>query len=712
MENWEIHNAVAVELSYQQLDSATARLFRLMSVNPGPDVSTAAVAALADHPVGDVRRIIDHLLGAHLVEASAGAADRWRMPGFARLYASQLSDANADVDGRKQAGDRLLRYYLDTASAADARLQTLTDTPITGDFTSREDALAWLDAERPNLVAAVTMAASTGRDEIAMQLPLRLSEYLSGRQRFDDWISTTMISRDAARHVHDQLNEATALTEIGLALLSSDRSEEAITSYQDAAAIFRETGDQNGEGIALDNLGIALGEVGRFEEAITTYQDAAAIFRETGNRHHRGMVLSNLGNVFRKVRRFQEAIAAQQAAVAMFRETGDRYREHGTLENLSATMSAAIIQKSGDRHGEGMAPDSGAAPAKMAIYRETGDIWTRRILFLRTFQNEDFDRMLIVALSYSMPPFSRVVVVGDQQHHDQLKEILDGVSYFLGVDDEDDEDRFGQNIDYVVTSDEAWRATIHAEIGKADCIVLYLSSKFGRIPRANIPSSLDEYFNGRLAQPSTGPGLLYEMAFLQRLGRLGRTLVVVESDDAAQVYDLIHYAEAGDVFRLSRKPLVPRLSALDKQLANLREAGGFLVTTRQEVASPLKSGFFRRLEDAIVEIVAGVTDDSADEVAATHAQLTGRSTVPRRLPPDNQEKIIQYTNVEDLLYIPRGRMVDLSINEARNTLHPQAIKNGCGRCQGPIDDVLFFRDMDSPYVIRGKCQRCGAYQSY
>ena len=46
-------------------------------------------------------------------------------------------------------------------------------TPVPAEFTGREDALAWLDAERPSLIAAVTMAAGTGRDQIALRLPLQ-----------------------------------------------------------------------------------------------------------------------------------------------------------------------------------------------------------------------------------------------------------------------------------------------------------------------------------------------------------------------------------------------------------------------------------------------------------------------------------------------------------------------------------------------------------
>ena len=44
--------------------------------------------------------------------------------------------------------------------------------PVPAGFAGRDEALAWLDAERPSLIAAVTMAAGTGRDQIALDLPL------------------------------------------------------------------------------------------------------------------------------------------------------------------------------------------------------------------------------------------------------------------------------------------------------------------------------------------------------------------------------------------------------------------------------------------------------------------------------------------------------------------------------------------------------------
>jgi hypothetical protein len=105
--------------------------------------------------------VLSGLARAHLAETATGG--RWRMHDLVRLYAGQLSDEHADADGREQARDQLLGYYLDTADAADDHLWELPGTPVPGRFSGREDALAWLDGERASLVAAVSMAAATAR---------------------------------------------------------------------------------------------------------------------------------------------------------------------------------------------------------------------------------------------------------------------------------------------------------------------------------------------------------------------------------------------------------------------------------------------------------------------------------------------------------------------------------------------------------------------
>ena len=395
--------AAAFELSYRRLDETFARVFRLLPVNPGPDISTAAAAVLADLPVTEVRRVLAGLAAAHLAEAALGAGGRWRMHDLLRLYAARLSQEHADADGREQARDRLLSHYLRMADAADGHLRALPGTAVPGEFTGRDDALRWLDAERASLVAAATMAAGTGRDRAAIRLPLLLAEYLAWRRRFDDWLPAATISLDAARRLGDRRGEADALNNLGNALRQVRRFDEAITACQDAAGIYRDTGDQHGEGDALNNLGLALRNVRRFDDAITAHQDAAAIYRDTGDRHSEAMALGNLGLALRNVRRFDEAITAHQDAATIYRDTGDRHGEGGALTNLGIALAevrrfdeaitahqdaAAIYRDTGDRHGEGGALNNlGIALQQVrrfdeaitahqdaaAIYRDTGD---------------------------------------------------------------------------------------------------------------------------------------------------------------------------------------------------------------------------------------------------------------------------------------------------------------------------------------------------
>ena len=53
--------------SYQQLSGPAARLFRLLGVHPGPDLSLSAAASLAGIPAAEVRPRLAELVRAHLV---------------------------------------------------------------------------------------------------------------------------------------------------------------------------------------------------------------------------------------------------------------------------------------------------------------------------------------------------------------------------------------------------------------------------------------------------------------------------------------------------------------------------------------------------------------------------------------------------------------------------------------------------------------------
>ncbi len=356
--------AAAFELSYRQLDKTSAQVFRLLPLDHGPDVSTATVAVLTGVPFRQARKVLADLAQAHLIEVSPYATGRWRMHDLLRLYAQRLCDENAQAAQREQARDRLLNYYLDMARAAYDHLQALPGTKVPKMFTDRGEALRWLDAERPNLVAAVDIAACTGRDQIAMWLPINLAPYFDWRRRFDDLLTTTVVSLDTARRLGDRGNEAAALINLGSALLRMGRFEEAISICQDAAAIFREAGDRRREGQVLNNLGLALQNVGRLEQAISVCQDAAAIFREAGDRHGEGRALNNLGITLHLMERLEQAISVCQDAAAIFREAGDRHGEGRALNTLGN-----VLRETG-RFEQAITACQGAVDA----YRKANDV--------------------------------------------------------------------------------------------------------------------------------------------------------------------------------------------------------------------------------------------------------------------------------------------------------------------------------------------------
>ena len=371
----------AFEASYRRLTVEQARLFRLLALNPGPDTATEAAAALGDASARQVRPLLAALARASLVTEQPVGGNRWRMHDLIRLYAAELARDSARDDQSEAALDRLLEHYLDTTAAAASHLlgheagQAVPDR-----FDGRADALAWLDAERPTLVAAVTLAAAD-RARTAVLLAVYLTPFLDWRRHFDDMITTGQAAVDSARHVGDRQGEAWALNDLGLALWQVRRFDEAVTAHQQCLVICRELGNRYGEAEALGNLGLALQEVRRFDEAVTAHQQGLVICRELGNRHDEAAVLNNLGNALQEVQRFDEAITAHQQCLVICRELGNRYGEAEALGNLGLALQEVrrfdeavtahqqclvICRELGNRYGEATALDNlGSALQKM-----------------------------------------------------------------------------------------------------------------------------------------------------------------------------------------------------------------------------------------------------------------------------------------------------------------------------------------------------------
>ncbi|MFI2511436.1 tetratricopeptide repeat protein [Streptomyces sp. NPDC018972] len=330
----------AFELSYHRLPPEHARLLRLLALAPGPEVSDEVVTALVGAEEPPVRAL-KVLARAHLVERGSERG-WWRLHDLVRVFGAGVLAGDAELREEGEAArERVLEFYCRWAYAADGRLRWLPGMEEPERFGDRGQALAWLDAERSGLVAAV----GWGREErfagAAVRLASCLAEYLDWRRYFDDWVAVAEAAREVAHRSGDRLGEANAWSYLGNALKEAGRAEKAVDAHNRARALYQDAEDGHGEAIAWNNLGIALRGVGRVEEAVDAHSRARALFEDAGDGHGEAIAWTNLGIALREVGRVEEAVDAHSRARALFEDAGDRHGEAIAWNNLGGALRDA-----------------------------------------------------------------------------------------------------------------------------------------------------------------------------------------------------------------------------------------------------------------------------------------------------------------------------------------------------------------------------------
>ncbi|MES4886321.1 BTAD domain-containing putative transcriptional regulator [Streptomyces sp. NPDC000349] len=373
--------------SYDALSPLASRLFRLLGLHEGPDISAPAVAALAGLPLREARNLLAELTRAHLlVERVPG---RYTMHDLLRVYAGEEVHAEEPPQEQDRAVERLLAWYLHTVDAVYPLLaphrQRIPLEPMPPgcrplSFTTHDQALQWCEIERANLVAAVHQAAVSGRAGVAWRLAAVSWAFFYLRSHLHDWLDTSTTALAAARAAFDRKGEAQSLADVAGALTHWRRFDESIDHYWQAMVLCRELGDREGraqavcnlgnvylnsgrldkaveysrrglvmirhsgysygEAIALTNLGDAYQQLGRLDEANDCLEGALTILRTVGNRWVEGVVLDILGTVAHRLRRYAEAIERYEQALEAHRDVANQWGEGHTLSNLGDAQLA------------------------------------------------------------------------------------------------------------------------------------------------------------------------------------------------------------------------------------------------------------------------------------------------------------------------------------------------------------------------------------
>jgi tetratricopeptide (TPR) repeat protein len=333
--------------SYQSLPPAEARAFRLLGLLTGPDITVDGAAALLDSRSHDAHRALDRLARAHLV-ARAGPG-RFTLHDLLGAYAADRAREQDPDTAREAALDRWLDWCLATALAADRLLDPLRFRAPFDDFptasrdpvlTTRAEAVAWLDAERANLVAAAFQAARHGRVQRAWHLAWALWSYFDLRKPWSDWIETYRLGLSCARAGGDRHGEAVMQYGLGVAHYYPRRFADALDCLRAALRLHRENGERRGEGTVLNCIANVRLESGDPVAAVALYRQALDIQVRAGSRRDESVVLNNLTEAYNKLGRHREAVTCAQRALDLAREGGSRRGEFFPLCHLANALAA------------------------------------------------------------------------------------------------------------------------------------------------------------------------------------------------------------------------------------------------------------------------------------------------------------------------------------------------------------------------------------
>jgi tetratricopeptide (TPR) repeat protein len=298
------HGRCELPGSCRQLSDPAARMFRLLGLHPGPDISAPAAASLAGITVPQARRALAELTGAHLVAELAPG--RFGFHDLLRAYASELATTGRAAAEYGPAMRRMLDRYLITANTACPLLYPARDPLALGEakpattpkrVTSRAQARAWF-AARPSRCSG---SSATG--------PRRRAAGSSSARHAGSRAST----RRPGRHVEHVLwlyrnlghpaGQAHAPHRVGWHTAALGDYHAALGCCQRALALHHELGNTLGEAHTWDHLGSVQDHLGEHDDAVTCYRRALGLLREVSDRSEQAGVLTRLGDAHAHPRR-------------------------------------------------------------------------------------------------------------------------------------------------------------------------------------------------------------------------------------------------------------------------------------------------------------------------------------------------------------------------------------------------------------------------
>jgi tetratricopeptide (TPR) repeat protein len=286
MTDTHIHDA-----AYRALDSDTARrMYRLLSVHDGPDITAEPAAAITGTTVAEVTALLAALAQAHLLTDLEG---RYRFHDVTGAHARTLAE---QIENERDLKDAFLRgMFWWRAKAASAAMllnperwyhwDGFTRTPRL--FPDRDTALEWLETERFNLLATVRAAHRHRLYAVVCQFAEAMWMLFSLGHHYSIWEATYQLALNAAEAAGDLEQQARAWEGLAAFYLTQKRFTEARDVATHALELERLTGHTKGEGTALEQRSTALRCLGELDAAAADLHASMQLYHDQG--HQRGV---------------------------------------------------------------------------------------------------------------------------------------------------------------------------------------------------------------------------------------------------------------------------------------------------------------------------------------------------------------------------------------------------------------------------------------
>ncbi|MGX2994937.1 ATP-binding protein [Streptomyces sp. JNUCC 64] len=287
LQTGDLRVRAAFALSYRRLDPLSRLVLRRGALAAGPDVSPGTAALLAGAALRDVRLRLEELCDQGLLQSDP-TAERYRFHDLLRLFAVERVAAEDPPEARNAALDRAARWTLARATTAALHFDAVPRGGLTaGDPDpgtaprDRDEARAWLTAERAQWLAALRHARTAGRHRQVLDAAEAMHWFSDLTKHWPDWVDVFRHAVDAARALGERREEATHLNYLAWAHSTCGHDHRAALETADVALLAaRVCDDPLQTGWALYYGAVALRALGRAEEAIARFRSAVDHHRD------------------------------------------------------------------------------------------------------------------------------------------------------------------------------------------------------------------------------------------------------------------------------------------------------------------------------------------------------------------------------------------------------------------------------------------------